>query len=58
VAIFVSKDGQEWQSLIADFDASNFDQNGQHGGFQAARPALAASGGGSVRFTDFRYRAL
>jgi xylan 1,4-beta-xylosidase len=58
VAIFVSKDGQEWQSLIADFDASNFDQNGQHGGFQAARPALAASGNGSVRFTDFRYRAL
>ena len=58
VEILASADGQEWQSLIADFDVSDFDQNGQHGGFQAARPALAASGSGEARFTDFRYNSL
>ena len=58
VEILVSTDGKTWQSLLADFDVSDFDQNGQHGGFQAARPALAASGVGSARFTDFRYSAL
>ena len=56
--VFVSDDGQKWQSLVADFDVSDFDTNGQRGGFQAARPALAASGSGSTRFTDFRYRRL
>ena len=58
VEILVSGDGQSWQSLLADFDASSFNHNDQHGGFQAARPALAASGQGNVRFTDFRYHAL
>jgi beta-xylosidase len=58
VEILVSEDGQKWQSLIADFDASGFNQNEQRGGFQAARPALAASGNGNTRFTDFRYWAL
>jgi xylan 1,4-beta-xylosidase len=58
VEILASEDGNRWQSLISDFDASGFDQNGQQGGFQAARPALAASGKGSVRFTDFHYRQL
>ena len=58
VEIMVSDDGQKWQSLISDFDASGFNQNEQHGGFQAARPALAASGSGSTRFTDFLYRRL
>jgi beta-xylosidase len=58
VAVFVSREGQEWESLIADFDASGFDQNEQRGGFQAARPALAAYGVGSVGFRDFRYKLL
>lgn len=58
VEFFVSDDGQKWQTLIADFDASGFNQNEQHGGFQAARPALAASGSGSTRFTNFSYRKL
>jgi beta-xylosidase len=58
VEILASEDGQKWQSLLADFDVSDFDQNGQHGGFQAARPALAASGKGTAHFTDFRYHAL
>ncbi len=56
VEILASEDGQKWQSLTADFDASGFNHNEQRGGFQAARPALAASGKGSMRFTDFRYR--
>jgi xylan 1,4-beta-xylosidase len=55
VELLASGDGQNWQSLLANFDASGFNQNDQHGGFQAARPALAAYGSGSVRFTDFRY---
>jgi xylan 1,4-beta-xylosidase len=58
VEILVSEDGQKWQNLLADFDASGFNQNDQHGGFQAARPALAAYGSGTARFTDFRYWAL
>ncbi len=58
VEMLVSKEGQEWESLTTDFDASGFNQNDQHGGFQAARPALAASGDGSVHFTNFRYRRL
>ena len=58
VEMLASADGQKWESLVADFDVSNFDQNGQHGGFQAARPALAASGLGTTRFTDFRYHSI
>jgi beta-xylosidase len=58
VEFLAGADGQKWQSLLSDFDVSDFDQNGQHGGFQAARPALAASGAGSARFTDFRYSAV
>jgi xylan 1,4-beta-xylosidase len=56
--ILVSGDGQKWQSLVADIDVSGFNHNDQKGGFQAARPALSASGEGSVRFTDFRYRGI
>jgi beta-xylosidase len=58
VEILASEDGQKWQTLLADFDASGFNHNDQHGWFQAARPALAASGKGSARFTHFRYEAL
>jgi hypothetical protein len=56
--IFASRNGQRWQKLVTDFDVSGFNHNDQHGGFQAARPALAASGRGTVRFSDFRYRGL
>ena len=58
VEVLASEDGQTWQSLYQDFDASSFNQNDQHGGYQAARPALAATGQGHVRFTDFRYQKL
>jgi xylan 1,4-beta-xylosidase len=58
VGILASEDGKKWQSLTADFDVSGFNQNQQHGGFQAACPALAAIGNGHVRFTDFVYREL
>jgi xylan 1,4-beta-xylosidase len=58
VEMLVSEDGNEWQSLVTDFDASGFDHNHQRGGFQAARPALAAIGNGHVRFADFAYREL
>ena len=53
----VSDNGCEWQSLVAGVDASGFTHNALRG-FQALRPALAASGAGEARFADFRYRAL
>ena len=56
VELLASENGQTWQSLVTEFDASGFNQNQQHGGFQAARPALAASGSGITHFTDFHYR--
>jgi beta-xylosidase len=58
VGLLASEDGKTWQILMADFDATGFNQNTQRGGFQAARPALAASGSGGARFSDFRYRKL
>ena len=58
VEILVSEDGQKWQSLAADIDVSGFNHNEQHGGYQSARAALAASGSGRAHFTDFRYQAL
>ncbi|MEO8564066.1 MAG: family 43 glycosylhydrolase, partial [bacterium] len=55
VEFLASENGRSWKSLTADFDASSFNHNQQRGGFQAARPALGASGAGSVAFTDFHY---
>ncbi|MDQ2799832.1 MAG: hypothetical protein M3Y13_09335, partial [Armatimonadota bacterium] len=57
VDFLASENGRDWQSLAADFDASGFNNNALHG-FQSLRPALAVSGAGEARFTDFRYRAL
>ena len=56
VEFMASENGRDWRSLVAGFDASGFQTNVLHG-FQALRPALAASGGGA-RFTAFQYRAL
>ena len=55
VEAFVSGDGRDWQSLAAGIDVSGFNTNQLHG-FQCVRPALAASGPGSARFSDFEYR--
>ncbi len=57
VEFMVSENGRVWQSLVADFDASGFNNTALHG-FQCLRPALATSGVGEARFTDFTYRAL
>ena len=57
VEFLAGENGRAWQSLAADVDTSGFSTNALHG-FQALRPALAASGAGSARFTDFSYRAL
>ncbi|RYD20640.1 MAG: hypothetical protein EOP88_14245 [Verrucomicrobiaceae bacterium] len=53
-----SENGKEWRTLKSDIDVSDYHHNGQRGGFQAARPALAAFGRGIVSFSDFRYKAL
>ncbi len=57
VETFVSVNGYNWQSLAADIDVSGFNHNNLQG-YQCVRPALAASGHGSARFADFRYRKL
>ena len=57
VEVLSSENGHDWQSLIAGFDASGFNHNAL-GGYQCLRPALAASGAGMARFTDFSYHAL
>ncbi len=57
VEFLASKDGYYWQSLVADFDVSGFNHNALRG-FQALRLALAATGTGDARFSDFKYRAL
>lgn len=57
VQFSASEDGHNWQTLVADFDATGFNTKALHG-FQALRPALAARGAGEARFADFIYRAL
>ncbi len=57
VAFLASENGRDWQTLADEIDTSGFNTNTLHG-FQSLRPALAASGAGAARFTDFRYRAL
>jgi len=57
VEFLASENGRDWQSLVADFDASGFNNDALHG-FQCLRPALAASGTGDARFADFTYRSL
>ena len=57
VELAASEDGDRWQSLAADIDVSGFNHN-VLGGYQCLRPVLGASGKGSVRFADFRYRKL
>ena len=57
VAFEASTDGRIWQTLVADADVSGYTNN-DLGGFQALRPALAATGVGESKFADFQYRAL
>ena len=57
VEFLASENGHDWVSLAADVDMSGYNTNTLHG-FQALRPALAASGVGEARFADFSYRAL
>ena len=57
IEFLASENGRDWQSLAAVFDASGYNHNAL-GGFQALRPALAATGTGAARFSHFSYRAL
>ena len=57
VEFLASENGRDWQSLASDVDVSTYQQNVM-GGFQALRPALAASGVGTARFENFVYHAL
>jgi len=57
VAFLASKNGRDWQSLVGDIDTSGYNNSNLHG-YQSLRPALAASGVGEARFTDFSYGTL
>ena len=57
VEFLASEDGRTWKSLAADVDTSGY-VTSSLGGFEALRPALAATGAGTVRFTDFEYQSL
>ena len=57
VDLLASGNGTDWQTLAAGCDVSGLSHKAL-GGFQCLRPALAASGAGEARFTDFVYRAL
>ena len=57
VEFLASETGRAWQVLALGIDVSGYQHNVLRG-FQALRPALAASGSGDARFTDFRYNAL
>ncbi|BCM88292.1 non-reducing end alpha-L-arabinofuranosidase BoGH43B [Abditibacteriota bacterium] len=56
VEFSASEKGRDWQSLVANIDVSGFTTNVLHG-FQALRPALAASGTSEARFARFNYSA-
>ena len=57
VEFLASEDGHTWKSLAANVDTSGYITSSL-GGFEALRPALAASGSGEAHFTQFTYRAL
>ena len=57
VAFEASADRTQWQTLVADVDVAGYTNN-DIGGFLTLRPALAATGAGEARFSDFVYRAL
>ena len=53
VEFLASENGRNWESLLANYDATGFNTNTLRG-FQALRPALSASVAGVARFSDFR----
>jgi len=57
VTFFYSADGDNWtehglRSEVSGYNANTIDD------LQGLKPALFAAGAGSVRFRDYRYRAL
>lgn len=57
VTFFYRRPGGEWVRHAVRFEASGYHAN-TIGDLLSLRPALFAAGSGSVRFRDFRYRAL
>lgn len=57
VAFLASETGADWQTLVEDLDVSGYEHNILKG-FLCLRPALAASGQGEARFSEFTYQPL
>jgi xylan 1,4-beta-xylosidase len=59
ITFYYSLDGQSWTRHGLRLEASGYHVNTiVPGEGESLRPALFATGGGSVRFSDYRYRAL
>ena len=57
VTIHSSTDGVAWTKYPVQMEVSGYHHN-VAGGFLALKPSLYAAGKGTVKFRDFRYRAL
>lgn len=57
LTIYTSPDGVKWTKYGVQMEVSGYNQNVGYD-FQALRPALYASGQGTVRFSNFKYKAL
>jgi xylan 1,4-beta-xylosidase len=57
VTMWHSADGERWTKHWLQLEVSGYHHN-VAGGFLGLRPALLATGGGEVRFRNFKYRAL
>jgi beta-xylosidase len=57
VQVWYSGDGKTWERYDRGVEVSGYHHNVGYD-FLSLRPALYASGGGEVRFRNFKYRAL
>ena len=57
VEFLVSESGLDWQSMLSGYDVTGYQNKFLHG-FLSLRPALASSGLGVARFTEFIYSPL
>ncbi|WP_229688706.1 hypothetical protein, partial [Puia dinghuensis] len=57
VDMFYSTDGVHWRKIESSLEVSGMNHNAL-GGFLSLRIGLCSIGDGTVRFRDFRYKAI
>ncbi|GGA81919.1 hypothetical protein GCM10011511_01090 [Puia dinghuensis] len=55
--MFYSTDGVHWRKIESSLEVSGMNHNAL-GGFLSLRIGLCSIGDGTVRFRDFRYKAI